>query len=79
MEHDSIVGADRKAIALVMGRSRTVKEDAANLAFICRAVNNHYSLLEACKTLLEITAYSKTSHQYLNAVDVIRKSTGGTP
>lgn len=37
MEHDAIVGPDRKAIALVMGRSRTEEEDAANLAFIVRA------------------------------------------
>ncbi len=45
MEADAIVGPDRKAIALVMGRSRTEAEDAANMAFILTAVNQHARLL----------------------------------
>ncbi len=51
MEADAIVGPDRKAIALVMGRSRTAEEDAANLAFICTAVNSHAQLVEALRAV----------------------------
>ena len=44
MEADAIVGPDRKAIALVMGRSRTTEEDDANMEFILTAVNQHAAL-----------------------------------
>ena len=56
MEHDAIVGSDRKAIALVMGRSRSPREDAANLDFIVEAVNSydaHLACVKALKGLLE--------------------------
>lgn len=46
MEHDSIVASgDRKAVALVMGRSRSPEEDTANLEFILLACNSHDSLI----------------------------------
>ena len=53
MEADSIVGPDRKAIALVMGRSRTDQEDDANLDFILTAVNSHQALVDALERAIQ--------------------------
>ena len=74
MEADSIVGPDRKAIALVMGRSRTDQEDDANLDFILTAVNSHQALVDALEGLKKDVSRSKPAMDAVsdNTMDLVR-------
>lgn len=47
MEADAIVGSDRKAIAIVLGKSRTKEQDAAHLKYLVHTANTLPKLLEA--------------------------------
>lgn len=60
-EHDSIVGPDRQAIALVYSPKKGNRaEDAANAALIVKAVNlfeAHEAVVEAARGFINILGY----------------------